>query len=122
MMDLIDRQAAINAIRNAVTKECAEWVVKELPSAQPNLQPTCNQLATDCISRQAALRAVIWNSAAYNAINMLPSARKKGTWQRVTTDRYVSTSSYVFKCDQCGEEVVRYWNFCPNCGADMRGE
>ena len=23
--------------------------------AQPNLQPTCNQLATDCISRQAAI-------------------------------------------------------------------
>ena len=27
-------------------------------SVQPNLQPTCNQLATDCISRQDALEAV----------------------------------------------------------------
>lgn len=27
-------------------------------SAQPNLQPTCNQLATDTISRQAAIRWV----------------------------------------------------------------
>lgn len=26
--------------------------------AQPNLQPTCNQLATDCISRQAAIDAM----------------------------------------------------------------
>ena len=26
--------------------------------AQPNLQPTCNQLATDCISRQAAIDEV----------------------------------------------------------------
>ena len=25
--------------------------------AQPNLQPTCNQLATDTISRQAAIKA-----------------------------------------------------------------
>ena len=25
---------------------------------QPNLQPTCNQLATDCISRQAAIDVV----------------------------------------------------------------
>ena len=27
--------------------------------AQPNLQPTCNQLATDCISRQAAIDAAV---------------------------------------------------------------
>ena len=27
-------------------------------SAQPNLQPTCNNLATDCISRQAAIDAI----------------------------------------------------------------
>ena len=47
---------------------------------------------------------------------------RRGTWQRVTTDRYVSTASYVFKCDQCGEVFVGHWNFCPNCGADMRGE
>ena len=27
-------------------------------SAQPNLRPTCNQLATDTISRQAAIDAI----------------------------------------------------------------
>ena len=27
--------------------------------AQPNLQPTCNQLATDCISRQAATKTAL---------------------------------------------------------------
>lgn len=30
----------------------------QLPSAQPDLQPTCNQLATDCISRQDAIDLV----------------------------------------------------------------
>ena len=29
--------------------------VEGLPPAQPDLQPTCNQLATDCISRQNAI-------------------------------------------------------------------
>ena len=29
-------------------------------SAQPNLQPTCNNLATDAISRKAAIDAVWW--------------------------------------------------------------
>ena len=31
---------------------------KAEPYEEPNLQPTCNQLATDCISRQAALDAI----------------------------------------------------------------
>lgn len=33
--DLISRQAAIDAINRAVTKEAARWSVEELPSAQP---------------------------------------------------------------------------------------
>ena len=32
MSDLISRQAAIDAINKAVTKEAARWSVKELPS------------------------------------------------------------------------------------------
>lgn len=34
MNDYIDRQAAIDAINRAVTKEVARWSVKELPSAE----------------------------------------------------------------------------------------
>ena len=33
--------------------------LKGLPSAQPNLQSTCNELATDCISRQSAIDAFV---------------------------------------------------------------
>ena len=42
--------------------EALDWVkgtiTEEVPSAQPDLQPTCNQLATDLISRQDAIIAV----------------------------------------------------------------
>ena len=79
MNDLISRRQAVDAI-------CKEWcccshddcenktmmengfdpcdgcsdvdAIMDLPSAQPNLQPTCNQLATDTISRQAAIDAL----------------------------------------------------------------
>ena len=27
-----------------------------------------------------------------------------------------------YDCDQCGESVPHKTNYCPNCGADMRGE
>lgn len=68
-MDLIDRKAAIDALTLYIhnmdrvigtgklsmddCRDAAESVIEDLPSAQPDLQPTCNQLATDCISRQA---------------------------------------------------------------------
>ena len=42
MSDLISRQAAIDAINKAETKECAIWVIKDLPSAEPtqtNVEP-----------------------------------------------------------------------------------
>ena len=29
---------------------------------------------------------------------------------------------HPYKCDQCGEHSEADSNFCPNCGADMRGE
>lgn len=44
--------------------------------------------------------------------------RKKGEW--------ISNSPLSMKCDQCGTTIGDwcwyYANFCPNCGADMRGE
>ena len=69
--DTISRQTAIDAIRREYNKEdsdlptdyqlglsAARKIIEQLPSAQPNLQPTCNNLATDCISRQAAIDAM----------------------------------------------------------------
>ena len=47
--DLISRQAAIDAINRAVTKEAARWSVEELPSAQPEQQwiPCSERLPED---------------------------------------------------------------------------
>lgn len=54
------------------------------------------------------------------AFKQLPYTQPKtGKWIKLTADKYVSCSSYVFKCDQCGENFVGHWNFCPNCGARM---
>ena len=61
--DMISRQAAIDAIKTSRYLVDAMEKIIRLPSAQPNLQPTCNKLATvandicvpckDSISRQA---------------------------------------------------------------------
>ena len=54
--DLIERQAVLNLFPTHDWKHLYN-AVKELPSAElaTNLQQSCNQLATDCISRQAAI-------------------------------------------------------------------
>lgn len=92
----------------------------------------------DLISRQDAIDALgeepeVWYSdddigngmrtqwgCDREAIEALPSAQQKGKWI------YLYDGNY--KCSECGawwtcEEtpVNSGMNFCPNCGADMRG-
>lgn len=82
MADLIDRAVAIDAVHKSILdffdicdddeespmtykderllefNKAITTQIKAVPSAQPNLQQTCNKVATDCISRQAALNTV----------------------------------------------------------------
>ena len=57
----------------------------------------------------------------------LPSAqpeRKRGFWWAIEKGEK-GYSAGNFRCSVCGEPNVSYIpkpNFCPNCGADMRGE
>ena len=43
----------------------------------------------------------------------------KGTWKIYCDDKGVVEDCY---CDQCGFNSVIGGNYCPNCGADMRGD
>ena len=91
----------------------------------------------DCISRQAAIDALgevhplDYNAQAIKArIEQLPSVqptRVKGEWQ--ITDAY----PHNVYCSECHTKFAQtHWavwedgslprNYCPNCGADMRGE
>ena len=165
--DTISRQAAIDALmdefkRVPTTAIRAKNRIDRLPSAQPNLQPACNKLATnlqqscnhlatDTISKRAAIDAIVNtvseiglhdNSevARYGAtfrqheiidiIEGVPSAqpeRNKGEWVGAEFDGYADGNPvyYEWKCSACGcvvEDEEPAWNYCPNCGTDMRGE
>ena len=69
-------------------------------------------------------RLPTWNEV-YNAIDDIPSAkteRKKGKWVGDCCSCCgVSKYNYIKMVDdEC--RPFGTWNFCPNCGADMRGE
>ena len=89
----------------------------------------------DTISRQTAIDAVnnafdretlltgFVRSIAVRAIRNMPSAqpeRKTGHW---IAPKYYPTQ-FTFTCSKCGykQSFNGKFKFCPNCGADMRGE
>ena len=86
------------------------------------------------IKRQDAIDATWFEPSYTDPLNVLtevrdrlkalPSAqpeRKKGKWKRKIVDNGFNAN---WKCSGCGFEVMleSVYNFCPNCGADMRGE
>lgn len=96
---------------------------------------TKNDLAVDCIDRQATLDAIIKRlgiknetylleaeRAIYQQILAMPPAtpiRPKGNWE--------IKDSMWWVCSACGcqTRMMKKYNvpnFCPACGADMRGE
>ena len=89
-------------------------------------------MENDLISRQAAIDALHMHlmyrmgtdsnkKRLDEWINNLPSAqpeRKKGKW--TIYDRH--TIPYQYICSECGAYHRARYDFCPNCGADMRGK
>lgn len=89
----------------------------------------------DLISRQAAIDALnekclmpAWCKVLVKKmLTDLPSAepqRKKGKWVKKN-----DAVCYWYECSVCGEKTPlsihrKEWHswYCPNCGADMRGE
>ena len=52
--------------------------------------------------------------------------RMRGKWVGTEFDGYADGNPvyYEWKCSACGcvvEDEEPTWNYCPNCGADMRG-
>ena len=88
----------------------------------------------DLISRQDAIDAIMEepSEARYPSwyaekIKKLPSAQRKGKWIRENIVLTSTPPQYQWHCSGCGRlargfstEILT--DFCPNCGAKMRGE
>ena len=95
----------------------------------------------DLISRQVAIDAVkeyfkfspLEGRQCAKAIERVPTVQpRKGKWMphNEKSREYIGTVLVnveydYWLCDTCGYRVEKrqpMYNFCPNCGADMRGE
>ena len=102
-MDLIERQDAINAILDDKIFGKALIVMNALGDGRLalTLNDACDRHIRD--------------------IEKLPSAepeRKRGEW----IDKSGGIEGAWNYCSVCGEQAIDLYDFCPNCGADMRGE
>ena len=109
------------------------------------------EVGTDCISRQAAIdalteygngRAVFISvgEAVIRIENLPPAEPKRGKWiedkgQQTLMQNFIERGEVWRVCSVCGAGHMighkyecdkayheTHHNFCPNCGADMRGE
>lgn len=107
---------------------------------EKELSTNLAEVGTDLISRQAAMDALKqqaetmseWSNryaeqrkgvlTAVNIIEDLPPAEpKKGKWGNIVDGTEYSWGT----CDTCGARIpmaYKYYEYCPHCGADMRGE
>lgn len=99
MDDLISRQVAIDTL----TTECSWALYDEYGQLTPN------------------------GEEIIGTLKKIPSAQKKGHWFKRC---YIGARDVTVQvCSNCrsewsydAETGVSDYNFCPNCGADMRGE
>lgn len=116
MSDLISREAAIDELRK-MYRAAEEWG-KETNNDEVKIR------AESCMAGIIEMEL---------RVEKLPTAEKVGKW-KYETMRHIMTGEMrtVRICSECGGGWFRYDlsdgveaaepNYCPNCGADMRGE
>ena len=145
MNDLISRQAAIDYCYQLINVEHqqgsdemnygqervdqTETILHHLefmPSAHP-------EPCEDAVSKKAVIDAIDeWKEACEDSghketVSDIKLIRKDfielpPVTPKQRTGKWIHVSEETWKCDQCGEISCCSPNFCPDCGADMRGE
>ena len=85
------------------------------------------QPCEDTVSRQTVLDEV---NRKFNEINIilenLPSVQssRKGHWierdMPIRVDSKDANLRWLYECSECDYEVRQAYNYCPNCGAEMK--
>lgn len=139
LIDLISRQMVLDVLNDFSNRpvHTVKGIIAELPSVT-----SCE----DAISRTKAIEEIriyrmkdsndpdikAFNDGIDTAISvighnvpLIAPSRPKGHW---IDDGYYADNSNksVWRCSKCDHHIIEYnmegYKFCPNCGADMRGD
>ena len=117
----------------AEAEEDNRQVVEALEMAIKALE---QQPCEDAVSRKVALDSLEeldWDttyerSQVEEMLKSLPSVtpiRPKGKWIEKVDEETAYSKTWHYECSECGKNNTCFGgnpNFCPHCGADMRGE
>ena len=141
MSDLIDRQAAIDAVHKSIfdffdicdddeespmtyqdeklleINKAITLRIKQLPSAQSSY--TDEQIQKMQELEQAELEKAFELGREEGRKEAQP---KMGKWIKGGEQPYFRKHFDIVVCAICNKRGEHRWNFCPNCGADMRTE
>ena len=124
MADLISRQAAVDAFRkelrikddgDILTQTVYDGIVdvlSSLPSAQPE-QPSREYIEQLRWERDLAIQQLKELGYGLGEKPRTQPEQRKGKWLNESMD--------YAECSECGFYGITT-NYCPQCGADMRGE
>ena len=103
-----------------------EQVLRAAPTIDPtHITPPNTLGAVDCVERQKAIDEsyqVVIDGDVFDVVQVetlmgLPSVQpRKGKWH----GKGDSEGFGIFICNNCGKFAMMEYDFCPNCGADMR--
>ena len=134
MADLIDRQAALDAIMGQPPEpHYPSWYaaqIEKLPAAQPDhVADIGKKVEEDCISRQAAIDALKdWYDGMIissfrgieKVIKALPSAQsEKEIAKRVLWTGWKGCRNTRYKCPNCKKPVKNDDIYCHRCGQKL---
>lgn len=122
MSDLISREDTIDDLHTAnIPDEWMAWT-ENFINAQPSVEP-----CADCVSRESVkkllnegwLRGIYPSSGNIDALPSVTPERPRGKW----IEHQDRKKQIYAECSNCGfKNYAGILNYCPECGADMKGE
>ena len=119
-VDLIKRQDALKVIESADNGEIPYAIVNDLFKALPSADAVSREFYEDAV--KANIRLVIENRKLKEQIESAEAVQGEWIWRTdIPIGGWRTSAGYI--CSNCGKD---YWhgnvfNFCPSCGARMKG-
>lgn len=112
-----------------------KFLPREMKAVEMAIKALEQEPCENAVSRQAVLNEKYLieledgqsfyciNPEDVEALPPVTPTRKHGEWEKEVFDLGVKIPVRVaYQCSECGNYFDSEFNFCPHCGADMRGE